>query len=342
MTNVIIIGAGMSGLFAGHALRAAGLEVLLLDKGFAPGGRVATRTLEGRTFDHGAQFLTAKTPRFQGFVDAWCAEGIARQWFHGSPDADRPGDPDGYPRYRGVPTMRRIPEFLAVGLDLRLGAIVSEVTTVEGRAQVRWEVRCDGRQPTRPTPPPGERTASADAVLLTAPVPQSLALLDAGAVRLDATTQQTLAAVTYDPCIAVLAVPHGAPALPARGAVRVPGAEVEWVSDHLVTGASARPGVTLHASPALSRALWDEPDDVVGRRILERAATTLGTDAELCHIHRWRYSNPTSRASGDSLLDVVDGVPVAFAGDALAGGRIEGAATSGLDAAARLIAALTD
>lgn len=340
MAKVLIIGAGIAGLFAGHALRAAGHDVTLLDKGLAPGGRVASRTIDGRTFDHGAQFLTAKSDAFQRYVDAWCDEGIARQWFHGSPDADRPDDPDGFPRYRGVPTMRRIPEFLAVGLDLRLGAVVSEVRAEGGQLLARWEERSDERAATRPAPPPGTRETRADALLLTAPVPQSLALLEAGGVVLDEATDTVLRSITYDPCIAVMVVPDGPPALPARGAVRSPGAEVEWISDHVVTGASQRPAVTLHASPETSRRLWDAPDDEVAAHVLAAAADHLRIGAAQAYVHRWRYSNPRSHAPTASILTTVAGLPVGFAGDGLAGGRIEGAARSGLDAADQLLATL--
>lgn len=339
MARIVIVGAGIAGTFAARTLVGAGHDVVVLDKGLAPGGRVATRTVDGRSFDHGAQFLTAKSDRFRAHVDAWCQGGVARSWFHGSPDADRPDDPDGHPRFRGAPTMRSIPEHLANGLDVRLGMVVRSVAARDGGFVVDVEPRATA--PTEGADPAAtDHRLTADAVLLTAPVPQTLALLAAGPLPLDPANQRMLDAITYDPCIAVLAVPHQSPALPARGAVRIPGGEVEWVTDNRVTGASGEPAVTVHASAQRSRDWWALPDAEVGSRVIAAARDVLGFDADPIYVHRWRYSNPTNSAGVDSVVDTSSGAPLGIAGDGLSGGRVEGAALSGLDAAERLTAAL--
>jgi renalase len=229
--------------------------------------------------------------------------------------------------------MRSIPEHLATGLDVHLGMVVRSVAARDSGFVIAVEPRPGARADASPT-------LEADAVLLTAPVPQSLALLNAGGLELEPTNQTMLDAITYDPCIAVLAIPQQAPALPARGAVRIPGGEVEWVTDNRVTGASPEPAVTIHAGAARSREWWDLPDDEVGARVIAAAREVLGFDADPIYVHRWRYSNPTSAAGVASVIDTSSGFPLAIAGDGLAGGRIEGAALSGLDAAERLVAAL--
>ena len=43
MIDIVIIGAGMSGIACARALRKAGVPVRLIDKGRGIGGRVATR-----------------------------------------------------------------------------------------------------------------------------------------------------------------------------------------------------------------------------------------------------------------------------------------------------------
>ena len=58
--DCIVIGAGISGLFAANRLQTEGLEVLVLDKGRGLGGRMATRRISSGVFDHGAQFFTVK------------------------------------------------------------------------------------------------------------------------------------------------------------------------------------------------------------------------------------------------------------------------------------------
>ena len=43
MIDIVVIGAGMSGIACARVLRAAGLPVRLIDKGRGVGGRMATR-----------------------------------------------------------------------------------------------------------------------------------------------------------------------------------------------------------------------------------------------------------------------------------------------------------
>jgi renalase len=328
---VLIVGAGIAGLTAAHELRAHGHEVVLVDKGHRPGGRVATRSVGTATFDHGAQFFTTKDPWFRERVAIWRAEGVVRSWFHGSPDRDAPADPDGYPRFRGTPTMRRLAEHLAAGLDLHLGTVVQDVTTTAGRWRLTTELRDGSRGP----------DLLGDALVLTAPAAQSLALLDAGEVAVSSRLRGLLEDIEYDPCVAVLAVPSSRPTLPARGALRLPQGPIGWLTDNATTGASAAPAVTIHASADHSRARFDVPDRELGEELVALSRDHLGTDARPVAVHRWRYSNPVGRAPVDAVVESVDGAPLAVAGDAMVGGRIEGAALSGL-AAARELARTVD
>lgn len=342
MAQVIVVGAGMAGCLAGRELQAAGHRVVVLDKGFAPGGRLAARTVGAATFDVGAQFLTARSPAFTALVDDWAAEGVVRTWFHGSPDRGAPSDPDGHPRFRGSPTMRRIVEHLATGLDVRLGTIVEAVTPHRGRWRVHLTPRPAGTT-SRPSPPQtttGRDTLDADAVLVTSPLPQARDLLAAGGTRLGAEVTDRLTAATYDPCLTALAIPTGPPALPARGAVRLSDGPLAWISDHQVSGASATPAVTVHAAADYSRERFGAAQERIARELMTAARGILGTEAEVVHLHRWRFAAPTAELGDEPPIDHVDGAPIALAGDALEGGRVEGAALSGLKSAAALLAAL--
>ncbi len=53
--DVLIIGAGMAGLTGARALVEAGCRVRVVDKGKAPGGRLASRRMGGATFDHAGE-----------------------------------------------------------------------------------------------------------------------------------------------------------------------------------------------------------------------------------------------------------------------------------------------
>jgi predicted NAD/FAD-dependent oxidoreductase len=342
--DVVVIGAGVAGSLAARALLAHGHRVRVLDKGFVPGGRLASRSVGPATFDVGAQFLTARSDRFAQLLAGWEEAGAVRPWFRGSPDRDAPPDPDGHLRWRGSPTMRALATHLVEGLEVELGVVVTRVTVHAGR----WDVEVAARQPGSPSRPDAvpddapRRVLRADALVVTAPVPQTLALLEAGGVDLPEGVAGQLAAVAYDPCLTLLAIPQGPLSLPERGAVRIEDGTLAWVSDHHASGASRVPAVTVHAAAAFSRDHLDASDELVTRRLGRAASAVLHGDLEVVHLQRWRYAAPTAAVGEASLAVEVAGAPLVLAGDAFLGGRIEGAALSGLDAAARLHARTGD
>jgi renalase len=331
--RVLVLGAGCAGLVAALDLVAAGHEVTVVDKGRAVGGRLATRRIDGAVFDHGAQFVTFKHDDVADLVARWEADGVLAPWFRGAPDPPSDGGGDGHPRFRGVPTMRSLAEHLAERVpDVRTGLRVTELCADAG-GWVAAAAPVDGGDAIELT---------ATALVCTAPLPQALALLDAGGVTLDERLEAALRPVTYDPTLAVLAVPNGPTALPNRGALRLSDGEVSWIGDAHAKGASPVPAVVVHAAPEVSRELWTASDDEVSVRLLAAARPHLGVDARAVHVQRWRYATPTGPPPGGDDLMLVTPSPalLAFGGDAFAGGRVEGALRSGRAAAAALHALL--
>ena len=65
MIRAAVIGAGLAGLRVAHRLAEAGAQVRVFEKARGAGGRMSTRRTDFGAFDHGAQYFTARDPRFR-------------------------------------------------------------------------------------------------------------------------------------------------------------------------------------------------------------------------------------------------------------------------------------
>ena len=321
--SCLVIGAGMAGLVAARTLQEQGVRVTVLDKGRGVGGRMATRRIGAAVFDHGAQFFTARNPRFRALVGGWLKADAAREWCTGFVGPEGFLHSDKHPRYLGVKGMTAVPKFLARGLDIQLGR---RITFAEARGR-QWTVWTEHGT-----------IFTADALLLTAPVPQSLAILDAGSTALPSQSRSALDAIRYDPCIALMVQPT-ASRLPAPGGLQLPGEPIAWIGDNRRKGISTAPAVTIHAGGEFSRTHWDCEDVEIASTLLTAASDWLSDPADDVQVHRWRFAKPTALFPGECLA-VSEPLPLVFAGDAFGAPRVEGAALSGMAAAQAILESL--
>jgi len=314
--SVLIIGAGMAGITSGCALEAAGFDVLLLDKGRAVGGRMATRRIGEATFDHGAQHVSVRTASFAREMEALVRQGTANVWYR-SESITHPerGMED---RYAGVGGMRRIPEALGEGLHVTTGIRVD-----------RLSIDTDGVTAIAGNEP----VATANAVILTPPLPQTLELLAASNVR-GGSDVDSLAAVEYNAVLAVMAS-LDAPPMMVDGHRAFGTGPIGWMSDNQQKGVSAVPALTIHSSPEFARTHVDyDPDRWMSELLVAARPFHQGTVVHAVS-HRWRFAQP--QATMDVGAIAVDApAPVVLAGELFAGARVEGAHMSG-KAAAQLI-----
>jgi predicted NAD/FAD-dependent oxidoreductase len=334
--DVIVIGAGLAGLVAAGELVAGGFRVLVLEKSRGVGGRMATRRVGEAVCDHGAQFFTVRTDAFAAAVEAARAAGAVTVWCEGfsrvgSLAADAAVG-DGHPRWRGVRGMTDLPKRLAGLLTegasprcaIRTGVKVASVGVENGRIRIAIE---------------GEGGAAAVEVLeaagavLTAPVPQSLDLMTTGALQpANATVLRT---VGYDPCFALMLVLDRPSLIPPPGAVQFPadgGGAIAWIADNQRKGISSVPALTVHATGGFSREHFDAPGERVAALLIDAARPWIDGDPASVVIesslHRWKFATPTTILP-DEYVAVSETPPVVCAGDAFAGPRVEGAASSG-------------
>jgi len=146
-----------------------------------------------------------------------------------------------------------------------------------------------------------------------------------------------LETITYDPCIAVLALLEGGSTLAEPGAIQLSSELIAWMADNYQKGISPRPGaITIHAGPQFSRAHWESDDAAIVATLTEHVSHWLKHPVVSYQVQRWRYSKVVKNHPWPCVT-VEAPAPLVFAGDAFAGAKIEGAALSGLAAARQLL-----
>ena len=332
--RVVVVGAGLSGLVAARELVAAGADVTVVDKGRSVGGRLATRRIEGARLDHGAQFFTVRTPAFQRRVDDWIDRGLVHVWTNGFT-----GD-DGHPRYVATSGMNSLAKDLADGLHVETATMVFGLRPSDG--DHRWDVVIDDGT-----------VRQADAVIFTAPLPQTFSLLadigvwDSGNPEVDDMIDQVVAPygieferglfrIPYDRTIGLLVRVDGPTSVPAPGGVQEPEGIFSFIGDNQAKGVSDEPAITFHAGAEWSEEHWEDDTESLQEALLAAAEPWLGGATVLeAQVKKWRFAMPRD-VWPDPCWTTADGT-VIVAGDAFAGPRVEGAHNSGLAAAHSIV-----
>ncbi|EEE46621.2 NAD(P)/FAD-dependent oxidoreductase [Roseibium alexandrii] len=257
-----IIGAGMTGLSCARTLKDAGHAPMIFDKGRGIGGRLATRRAEnGLQFDHGAQYITAKTEEFQKLIQSLMSVDAAGEWDMG----ERTG-------FIGVPSMNALAKALASDLDIRRQAQVSSVTETEDR----WFLAI------------GEESLVFDRLIITAPAPQTMALLGTGHP-----ISKQIAHVSLLPCWTLMAAfVDEVDALPASH--RDPDTPLAWIANEKTKpGRPGRTAFVAQASPDWSKDHLELDKAAASDLMLSELCKKLDLDrSKVIHAdaHRWRYA----------------------------------------------------
>lgn len=323
--DVLVVGAGLSGLMAARRLTDAGLRVIVVEAAARAGGRAVTRAIGSGQADSGAQFFTIREARFNRIVGRWLAADLVFEWSWGwSGGSLLSSPPDGYPRYAVRGGFGALARHLAGGLDVRTA---TRLTLLCHQAD-GWLAKADSGASWR-----------SRAVVLTPPVPQSLALLESGGLELPTTERLILEDIEYAPCLCGLFDIEGEIDLPLPGALQRPGQPISWIADNQRKGISPEGRViTVHANREASMQRWSADDETVLAWMLGEIAPRLaaGARARASRLERWRYAVPLEVYPERYLLCRLR-APLVFAGDAFDGPRVEGAALSGLAAAEALL-----
>ncbi len=187
--DVIVVGAGISGLVCARELVAGGRRVLLLDKSRGLGGRCATRRMLGQPVDIGLSYYHGDDPQLLAElarVPATLLSGWPRQIAGTGPPCHPAALRPGQQRLAFAEGVNAFPRHLARDLDVRLGARVQQIVPESGAVTLQLE---DG-SPLR-----------ARDVVLTTPPPQARAILAGQQSRSSRAVLGLLEHVVVEPCI---------------------------------------------------------------------------------------------------------------------------------------------
>jgi renalase len=267
---VAVIGGGVAGVSCAHALQSAGIEVHLLERAAALGGRCATRLWQGHLIDLGVQYFTAQSAEFK-------RELLTRlRQFRPiiTPildEHDKLVMSDAGPRFYVLQGNHYLAHVLAHGVDVRLGSEVEEIVRRDGGFECLGETY--------------------RAVVCAVPGPQAARLL--GLAR---------PPVEYEPCLIAM-LEYGRddkdPARQCYARLAPPGSCVvsaSFCENHKAGRIIGSKTVfVVQAAPGFSVAhVDDDPEDYLPL-IVDEHERMWHLPSGLCRarsIHVWRYGRP--------------------------------------------------
>ena len=316
MHRVAVVGAGLAGLTCAQALKAAGVEVVVIEKSRGVGGRLSTRRAASAQYDHGAQYFTARDPVFARYVASGVAQGSVAIW-QPRLQVDAPRS-DTEPWYVGCPGMSSLGRAQSADLDVRTDTRVVALS----RVSQKWHLGVEN----------GDSLAGFDAVVVAVPNAQAAPLLAPHAPAWASQLEQT----PMEPCWTLMfSTPEELTDLDA-GLPRQ--STIGWWARN--SSKPGRPVVAgrhdwvVQATAVWSQANLDLPKPDVEQSLLMAFAAELGLPSvkpiDSPMVHRWLYSR---RHPGLAALKEPWWMPslgLGVCGDGLSHSRVEQAYLSGL------------
>lgn len=368
--KVAVIGAGLSGLVCAQALADEGFEVLVVDKGRQPGGRLASREREP-SFDYGAQYFTVSDLRFREVVDSWLEKSLVLPWNGRFAIAEQERVGEDYSLFLSSPRKQRyvgVPKMNAFALALSCELAKSATVLTQHRV-TRLEIDSDscyrilGEKTGDSAPLEQEQSQSRshreaesgqekaldcfgfndfNYVVLNIPPLQVAALIATAGGVLPELLQASqcfgiVDQVELSPCFALM-VQFAQPLALEFDGIKVSNSALAWVARD-----SSKPGRTgenwvLHASPEWSHLhLEDSLPDVSAALLKELGLLTRQElpPVTFSKCHRWRYALAPNPLAVGSLLDSAN--KIGYCGDWCQGNNIEAAFLSGRHMAGQII-----
>ncbi|QKS70099.1 FAD-dependent oxidoreductase [Paenalkalicoccus suaedae] len=311
--QVAIIGGGLTGIFAARVLQELGHEPLIIEKSRSVGGRLATRRINGGRADHGAQFFTVRSTTLQSLVEDWEKQGIVRRWFG-----------DDHPRYMAPNGMNGLAKDLSQDLQVILD---ERVVHAEYDAKGGVTIGTDN----------GE-LYMCDAMIMTAPVPQALELLENSVDVLDDEVADVLRTSAFHSCFVGLFELEEPFTVGDSGILDSDLPEgIDKVIANDQKGISDTPLLSVYMTGEWSDKRFDWEDTNVMQMIEEQVAKLELPEVVSAQLKRWRYAEAISKLD-EPYMELIKGAPLYIAGDSFLRSddssgrtRVESAILSGIE-----------
>lgn len=263
--DVTVVGGGISGLACARAVQDAGRSVRVLDRGRRVGGRLSSRTIDGRAVDLGASyFVVGEAADFGHVVADWEERELARPWTDTFQVIDAEGGQTPKPgpmRWAAPLGLRSLARDLAEGLDVESERLVERVEPYRVDAEEAGEV------------------------VLAMPSPQAARL----------TGDAPGGPQEWEPVIAVvLRWDERQWDADLHGAFADGDADVSFIADDGDRRGDGAPVLVVHTTADRARRHLDDPDAAIAP-VLAATRRLLRIDAEpvSTHAHRWTFARPT-------------------------------------------------
>ncbi|GAB5456103.1 MAG: FAD-dependent oxidoreductase [Henriciella sp.] len=303
--KIAIIGAGLSGLTLAKRL-ARTHDVSVYEKARGPGGRMSTRRADPFAFDHGAQYFTVETDRFEAFLSPFRTSGLVTTW----PKAiERVGGARLSDKEKLVasPGMNSICKKLAADLTLHSQAHIDDLM----RAGDHWIL----------VDKDGVETGLFDWVISSAPSVQTAALFP------DAFSgQAALANTEMTGCFALMLGFETPLDLPWT-ALKSGTAPIGWMAVNSTKPGRPEPySILIQSDNEWAEAHLEDDQDAIRTALLAAGSDLARVDLSTAShqvLHRWRYAATRTPAGAPYLIDPA--LRLAACGDWCLGGKVEAA-----------------
>jgi len=328
--DCIIIGSGLSGLACAKELKKNNLSVLVVDKGFLPGGRTASKTINtdlgNAVFDYGAQYFTVESIEFLKQVNEWVRNGLVDKWATNF-ESFAPKKQEDKVRYKAFPTMRSICLDLCTGLEIKQKTKVTRIEKIEDEICKIITENGDFFE--------------AKSIVITAPIIQSLALCYSSGIIPDFNTVSFFNQQRYHACATLMIVPDTESLIPEPGGMWCdPQSNFQWMADNKKKGISEITAISANLTPEFSKISYSLTDEEVFESLSESLSEFVPGNYIYKHIHRWKYAQPINIVDTGFIRDGY--YPnLWFAGDVFLNGRVESAWLSGYKTAKAIIKSKT-